>query len=120
MQKKLFSVNYFCKKKLHLRCSNRFLIPTSLKLTIKTPEQYQSNHSYAFIVDFEGRFSKIKINRWLNIVLKFWVGKVSILKKCFASNNNDSRINEILYSKVRSGRIINGKEGFLDLRCTVV
>ena len=33
-------------------------------------------------------------------------------KKCFANNNNDSRINEMLYSKGRSGRVINGKEGF--------
>ena len=41
-----------------------FSIPTSLKLTINTPEQRQANHSCAFIVDFEGKFStKIEINR---------------------------------------------------------
>ena len=34
------------------------------------------------------------------------------IKKCFANNNNDSRINEMLYSKVRGSRMINGKEGF--------
>ena len=40
-------------KKFHLRCSNRFSIPTFLKLTIKTLEQCQSNHFHAFIVNFE-------------------------------------------------------------------
>ena len=35
------------------------------------------------------------------------------MKKRFANNNNDSRINEMLYSKVISGRVvINGKEWF--------
>ena len=29
------------------------------------------------------------------------------MKKCFANNNNDSRINEMLYSKIKSGRVAN-------------
>ena len=33
-------------------------------------------------------------------------------KKCFTNNNNDSRITEMLFSKVRSSRMITGKEGF--------
>ena len=101
-------------KKLHLRCSTRFSIPTSLKLTILTPEQRQANHSYVFIVDFVGRFSKIEIYRWLKYIFpKFLSRKSFYLRKCFANNNSDPRTNEMLYSKVRSGRVvINGKEGF--------
>ena len=86
-------------------------MPMPLNLTTKTPERCQANHSFAFIVDFEGRLS-IKINTWLNTLLKFLSRKSFYIKKCFASNNNDSRINEMLYSKVRSDRVINGKKGF--------
>ena len=40
-------------------------------------------------------------------------------KKYFANKNNDLRINEMLYSKVRSSRVvINGKKG-LDLTFTL-
>ena len=55
-----FLVTIFAKT-LHLRCSTGFQILTSLNLTIKKPWQHQASHSYAFIVDFEGRFSKIEI-----------------------------------------------------------
>ena len=98
-------------KKLHLRCSNRFSIPMFLKL-IRTPEQPQANHSYAFIKNVVGRFSKIEINRWLNTLLKFLIRKFFYIKKSFANNNNDSRIYEMLYSKVSSGRVNNRKKGF--------
>ena len=98
-------------KRLYLRFSTRFSIPIFLKL-IKTPEQPQANHSYDFIVNFEGRFPNIEINRWLNTLLKFLSRKIFYIKKCFPNDNNDSRIHEMLYSKVSSCWVINRKEGF--------
>ena len=72
--------------------------------------QRHANHSYAFVVDFEGRFSKIEINRWLDtFLLKFLNRKNFYIKRI---NEKDSRINGMLHSKVRSGRVINGKEAF--------
>ena len=96
-----FSLLTIFAKKLYLRCSVGSSISRSLKLTIKAPEQRQACHSYVFIFDFEhilniachayfsyfahkfmfpffwtgkrpsGRFSKNKINRWQNTLLKF-------------------------------------------------
>ena len=40
-------------RKLHCRCSTGSSIPTPLKLSIKTPEQYHSCCSCALRVDFE-------------------------------------------------------------------
>ena len=44
----------------------------SNKVNDKTLEQRQANHSCAFIVDFEGRHTKVEINRWLNNLIFFF------------------------------------------------
>ena len=51
--------------------------------------------------------------RWLKYISsQIFEQEKFLYKKCFANNSNDSGINEMLYSKVRSGRVvINGKEG---------
>ena len=106
------------------------------EVLIKTPEQHHPRHSCALIVhqilyigfhayltystnscfhcfeqvsNFWGWFQKLK-NRWLNTLLKCSIRKSFGIKKYFANNNGDSRINEMLYSVKL--RIINGKERF--------
>ena len=62
-------------------------------------------------MDFEGRVSKIKYRDDLNTLLFKCLSRRSFyIKKCFANNSNDSRINEMLYSKIESGGrvVING------------
>ena len=66
-------------------------------------------------------FQKLKYIGDLNtLLLKFLSRKGFDIKKCFVNNNNDLRINEMLCSKVRSGReLLMVKKG-LDLIFTVV
>ena len=55
-------------------------------------------------------FQKLKYIVDLNtLLLKFLSRRSFYIKKCFAINNNDSRINEMMYSKIKSARVvING------------
>ena len=46
-----------------------------------------------------GRVSKIEKNRWHKTLLKCSSRKCFGIKKCFAYNNDNSTINEMLYSK---------------------
>ena len=60
-------------------------------------------------------FQKLKYIDDLNTFLRKFLSRKSFyIKKGFANNNNDLRINEMLHSKVRSSRVVmnNGKDGF--------
>ena len=54
-----------------------------------------------------GLDSSLETMRWLNTLLKCSIRKSFVIKS-FANNNNDSKINKMLYSV----RVINGKERF--------
>ena len=128
--------------KLCCRCLTGFSIPTPLKLMIKTPEQYHAQCSRTFIENIFctlvfmriwhishkfhkfmfpllwtskhclGKFPEIEINRWSNTLFKFLSRKSFYIKKCFAHNKDDSRINEILHSvKIEVGELLRVKKG---------